>query len=614
MNPMLQLRTHLLATLFAGAVITTPAIAQENAPETPAITADNAEPQWKQLADQILKNYGDESIHGRNLSETQRAIYKTVIDLYTELNKLPKDQTLKAHRYMMAKSSNPELIYGEVINSMYEETTVENARFVRPYFDKFSDEQKLKFLSPLIVDAVLLQPEVPEFREFPDSVLQQAAQGATPSRDLVSQAATIIPTGLESELAATNMKPFRTHLLAALFAGAVITTPAIAQENAPETPAITADNAEPQWKQLADQKIELYEKESSLNDVEKFKNFDAIQDISNQMSHLPKEQRAKASRYVMSKSSDPQLIYGEAFSLMYTDTAVDKVRFIRPYFDKLPTSLKLDFLSGQVVDAVLLQPEVPEFREFPDSVLQPAAQGATPSRDLVSQAATIVVNGITPQEEQWLHQALTHYPESSGLWNALTQLNALTPAEVGQARQLFAAKQGQSGWRLTLAAALSPYDPKMRAIVRQTVEAEFKAKSDTQDYAPVLMALRFWQLDQALPYIFRLLHSKNEKMRVTALPLLAMRAPQEVLRIARQAGAKQKFSHLDAGLALVTLLHPQFQPQVPALLARLDGIVAAPSESQQQAEEEHFSQVLEELRLSGMTIFSEYDYPNGSGE
>ena len=304
------------------------------------------------------------------------------------------------------------------------------------------------------------------------------------------------------------------------------------------------------------------------------------------------------------KTTNTELRSGMSADILLQAPSSDNVRFVLPFFEKLPDAYKAKFLSYVVVNAVMLRPEIPEFREFATSVLKQAAQGVKLSRDLVGQAAVLLANGTTSAENQWMHQALAHYPNSNGVWNALTQLNDLTPGEVEQAQQLFIVNQELSGRRLTLAAALSPYDPKMRELVRQIVETELKAKADTQLPAPSLIILRFWEVEQARPYLLRMLHVKNEELKHTALPLLAARAPQEVLRIAQQPGAQKKFVNITHGLALVSLLHPQFKLQITRIIAKIEEVFVIPGADPQYFANEMYDSVVGELQQTGLSRFN----------
>ena len=148
--------------------------------------------------------------------------------------------------------------------------------------------------------------------------------------------------------------------------------------------------------------------------------------------------------------------------------------------------------------------------------------------------------------------------------------------------------KNDAGWRLTLALALSPYDAQMSAIVQRAVENELKASGDInvekilsnpnadekqrqlEQSASVegLAALNHWELKKALPYLFRVMRSQNPFVANTAMPILAIRAPQEVMRISRLPGARDDIFHLDFGVGLVALLHPQFQEQAKEILGR----------------------------------------------
>ena len=392
-------------------------------------------------------------------------------------------------------------------------------------------------------------------------------------------------------------------LLGALIGGAVV--PAYAQDVEEQTPSSDVQNS--QWKKLADQIIQLQGNQSlegrDLSEAQQAV-AEKITDLYTALNKLPIEQTSQAHRYIVVKSSNLELRYGEATNLIAEEPTAENVSFVLPYFEKFTDKQKTDFLHNLVLSAVLTRPDVPEFRSFCDSILQQAVQNRKLSEDLVSQAAVVAANRTTAQEKQWMHQALTHYPDSSGLWNTLTQLNALTPAEVQKARQLFVTKQKQSGWRLTLAAALSPTDPKMRELVRQEVATQIKTYSNGDALPQQLMILRIWETKQALPYLLQMLNSNNFKMKLASVPLLALRAPQELLRIGQLPNAKKRVPNLGIGLALAALTYPKFKPQASQIMIKIQGLTVYPEDNPQEVADETFATNVEELQNRGMEGFS----------
>lgn len=312
-----------------------------------------------------------------------------------------------------------------------------------------------------------------------------------------------------------------------------------------------------------------------------------LERLTNQLLVLPQTEITQAYRYMLEHAKVEHFLYGSISNFIGSAPSGENVRFVKPYFEKLSVRNKAFFMAEVVLDAILLRPEVPEFRDFPRDILQKAAQGVAPSQDLVSQAALALVTYTTAAEKQLMHQALARDFKNAGLWNALTQLNDLTPAEVQKARAMFSVLKGDPGWRLTLALALSPYDARMSDLVKQAVEAELKATADI-DIAAILLgrdqtekqqqleqsaliegglaALNHWELKKALPYLFRILRATNPFVNTIAMPILAMRAPQEVIRIARLPHARDQFLHLDFGVGLVGLLYPEFQSQAKQIL------------------------------------------------
>lgn len=400
-------------------------------------------------------------------------------------------------------------------------------------------------------------------------------------------------------------KQLQICLLCALISGATISAPSNAQDETAQTAPSTAQNS--QWKSLADQIIQLEGDQSfERRDLSQAQQatYDRIIDLYTELNNLPAEQTVQAHRYMMAKSSNLELRYGEATNLLAEEPTTENVNFVLPYFGKFTNEQKTNFLHGVVLNATLLRPDVPEFHAFTELVLEQAAQDAKLSEDVVSQAAVTAANRTTAQEKQWMHQALTRYPESSGLWNTLTQLNALTPAEVQKARQLFAVKQQQSGWRLTLAAALSPYDPKMRELVRQTVATQISTYANADALPQPLMILRMWETKQALPYLLRMLNSNNNEMKLASVPLLALRAPQELLRVAQLPNAKKKVPNLGEGLALAALVYPQFRPQASQIMIKLQGLTIYPQDDPQEVADETFNSNVEMLQSGGMEVFS----------
>ena len=394
-------------------------------------------------------------------------------------------------------------------------------------------------------------------------------------------------------------------LLGALISGATAISLSYAQDNNEQTAPSEVQNS--QWKNLTDQIIQLSGNQSrearNLTDAQ-LDTLKKIQILVQQLDELPDEDRVNASRYTITQSTNQELRDSNLANILILQPTAANVKFVLPYFDKFTDKQKNEFLQSLIFDAVLLRPTVPEFRQFPDSILKQAAQGIKLSNDLVSEAAVIVANYTTADEKQWMHQALTHYPESSGLWNTLTQLSALTPAEVQKARQMFVTKQSQSGWKLTLAAALSPYDPAMRALLRQEVATQIRTHSKGENLPQQLMILRIWETKQALPYLLQMLNSSNKEMKLASVPLLALRAPQELLRIGQLPNAKKRIPNLGSGLALAALAYPRFKSQATQIMIKIQGLTLYPDDDPQELADETFGTNVEMLQTSGMKIFS----------
>ena len=374
---------------------------------------------------------------------------------------------------------------------------------------------------------------------------------------------------------------FWTHVL--------VSVRAQAQDGAPPT-----STEETQWLQLAKKITELENidpYETAFDQDEETAQLKGhavatLEQLTNQVRALPKAQLVQAYRYMLEHALVEHFRYTSASNVISTDPSSENVRFVKSYFDKFPTQKKSEFLVYVVLNAIMLHPEVPEFRDFPREILQKAVQGLPVSQDLVSQAALALVTHTTPAEKTLMHKALSKDSKNSGLWNALTQLDLLTPAEVQKARAMFPTLKDNLGWRLTLALALSPYDSQMNALVQRSVESELQNSNDTDIAAilsnpnleerqrqlkesasiRVLAALNHWELEKALPYLFRVLRSQNPFVANMAMPILAVRAPQEVLRIARLPHARDEFMHLDLGVGLVALIYPQYQLQVRQIL------------------------------------------------
>ena len=311
-----------------------------------------------------------------------------------------------------------------------------------------------------------------------------------------------------------------------------------------------------------------------------------LETLTNQLLALPDAQVAQAYRYMLERATVKRFKSYTAGGALKVEPSAENVRFVRPYFDKLSDESKAEFLREVAINGIMLRLEVPEFREFPRDILQKAANGTPVSQDLVSQSALMLVTHTTSAEKQLMHQALARDFKNAGLWNALTQINELTSDEVREARQMFVSLKNDAGWRLTLALALSPYDAQMSAVVQRAVENELKASGDInvekilsnpnadeqqrqlEQSASIdgLAALNHWELKKALPYLFRVMRSQNPFVANVAMPILAIRAPQEVMRISRLPGARDDIFHLDFGVGLVALLHPQFQEQAKKFL------------------------------------------------
>ena len=353
--------------------------------------------------------------------------------------------------------------------------------------------------------------------------------------------------------------------------------------------------AQPQWLKLAQQITELEntdpyrdadDDESEAVGMARGKAVSDLENLTNQLLALPPVEITQAYRYMLENAKVEYFLDSSTHNFINSAPTAENVRFVKPYFEKLSVENKASFLAEVVLNAILLRPEVAEFREFPRDILQKAANGIPVSRDLVSQSALALVTHTTSAEKQLMHQALARDFKNGGLWNALTQLDDLTPAEVQKARAMFPPLKNDPGWRLTLALALSPYDTKMSELVRHAVAAEFKAIGDVdimeilrnqnegnkqkqlEESASIggLAALNHWELKKALPYLFRVMRSQNPFVANIAMPILATRAPQEVLRIARLPHARDNIFHLDLGVGLVGLLYPDFQPQARQIL------------------------------------------------
>ena len=308
--------------------------------------------------------------------------------------------------------------------------------------------------------------------------------------------------------------------------------------------------------------------------------------LTNKLLALPDAQVARAYSYMLERATDQRFMLASAEGLLDVEPSADNVQFVLPYFDKFPDESKASFLRNVAINGIMLRLNVPEFREFPRTLLQKSVNGLSVSQDLASQSALILVTHTTLSEKQLMHKALAQDFKNAGLWNALTQINELTPNEVQKARQMFTSLKSDAGWRLTLALALSPYDPQMSAIVQRAVENELKASDDInvekilsnqnpdekqkqlEQSAAVdgLAALNHWELKKALPYLFRVMRSQNPFVANVAMPILAIRAPQEVMRISRLPGARDDIFHLDFGVGLVALLHPEFQAEAKNFL------------------------------------------------
>lgn len=418
------------------------------------------------------------------------------------------------------------------------------------------------------------------------------------------------------------------------------TTHAQQQSNAqPLTPPVKVPKADPIWLKVAQRILELGDKDLIKGEQptkQESDAIDALTRLNQQLEKFPQEEVIEAYRYMVAHSSDAAMQAGLSQTLLAKSPTAADVRLVRPLFDKWPDDYKLSILISPVFDIIMLRPEVPafrmlriqvpefrmlrlevpEFREFPLVVLQQGAARPKMSPDLLGQAALLLVVRTSPTEKQAMHEALAQNPEAGGIWNALSQLDALIPAEVQKARQMFVLKKDHVGWRMTLAVALSPYDSKMREIVRAAVEAEIKEKADfdlmkllrtprlntpqifqleAKAQPRALMVLRFWELDQAFPYLQRLLRAKNPMVTRLAMPTLAMRAPQEVLRLAGQPNSRKTLMNRKFGLALTGLLHPELEPQAAQLLAEDHDLKEGP-----QQVEENFQQVSQTLRSKGI--------------
>ena len=384
-----------------------------------------------------------------------------------------------------------------------------------------------------------------------------------------------------------------------VFALGVNTAPTVyAQEPGDlPVPGTKANNNQPLWLTLSQQIIPLeatrpYERPKAETEAASRVRVQAVltlEQLTNQLRALPANQLAQAYRYLLEHATVDRFVYGSIEGLIGVEPTSDNLKFILSYFRKLPIEYQHRFLTEIALNGVMLYPEVFEFRSFPGEILHSAAQGAPVSRDLVSQSALLLVTNTSAHEKQLMHQALERDSRNGGLWNALTQLNVLNPVEVQKARELFALLKDIPGWRLTLAAALSPYDSQMSALVQQAVEAELKSKGNIDIMSILLQPnagekqmreleqnitvgglaiLSHWELKRALPYLLQMLQAKNPAVTHLAMPILATRAPQEVLRVARLPSAREKFFNLDFGVGLVGLLFPQLQPEAAQILSK----------------------------------------------
>ena len=396
-----------------------------------------------------------------------------------------------------------------------------------------------------------------------------------------------------------------------------ISTDAFAQEQTDTQNSVdTTTDSEPQWLIIARQIIPLenarpYQRDNNESEAEgrvRVKKILEAEALFSQLLELTPEQLARAYRYMLERSKDERFSYVCMQSLLKVEPSSENARLAMPYFAQLSDQSKTYFFAEIALDGILLHPEVPEFRAFPARLLQQAARGENVARDLVSTAALMLVTQTTSAEKGWMHQALARDSKNAGLWNALTHLDDLTPAEVQQARQLFSARQSDAAWRLTLALALSPYDAKMSDLVREAVAAELRVQSEF-DFAALLIpgakpqkklekiatpgglaALAHWELKKALPYLFRSLRVENPFVAKMAMSVLVTRAPQEVLRIARLPKARGEFFRLDYAVGWVSLLYPQFREQARQILD---------SGQPQDDEFKGYEQVTRELQRQG---------------
>ena len=376
-----------------------------------------------------------------------------------------------------------------------------------------------------------------------------------------------------------------------------------AQETKQKPQDSAAAKSDFQWLILAKQITALYNKydfykENEFGQEEQTKAqldaFDTVNKLESKLDELPKEQTILAFRYMMEHATNEELRQRSAGGL-YMIPSVETVSYVLPLFRKMSTKAKLLWLRD-AENYVLLHPEVPQYREFPRFVLQQAAEGkiGTPqdgtaprklsnqelmAQGLISQSAGLLMTVVTEQDKQWIHQALARDYTNSGLWGTLTFLNDLTPTEVQKARAMFPAFKANPVAKVMLATALSPYDPAMASIVKNAMEAELKAKinikvapqapTDDQSQNPQMLTfLRVWDLKMALPYLYRCLHAPNPKLRGMAMLVLALRSPQDILRVAAAMPDTVRDDNLLAsGFTLALFLNPQLKTGVIHLYA-----------------------------------------------
>ena len=371
----------------------------------------------------------------------------------------------------------------------------------------------------------------------------------------------------------------------------------------PRTSAAT--DSDPQWLTLAKQITALQNKYNSdkkdeFGQVEQTKAqldaLDTVYKLESQLETLPVEQTILAYRYMVEHATNEEFRQREAAAL-YMIPSVETVSYTLPIFKRSSARDKLLWLRD-AEDHVLLHPEVPQYSEFPRFVLQQAAQGkiglspksaapgAAPrqlsneelmAQTLISQSAGLLTTFATEQDKQWMHQALALDYENSGLWGALTLLNDLTPTEVQKAREMFPAYKSNPVAKMMLATALSPYDPQMAALVKNVMEAELKTKinikiapedGEEKQKPQMLVFLRVWDLKMAQSYLYRCLHASNPKLRGLGMLVLALRAPQDIVRVASaNLNAINDDDLLSSGLTLAVFLHPEFKARVIQLYA-----------------------------------------------